>query len=129
MPLVFPLFAMLRKLWGRPPGLRRAPPSRIRNNGVSVLQGASRPTGASAAVQGGPPHDLCRRPAPEKTSGIGLVSCPTIEHFYAVTILLREHHTRSCLAHFTSRVTNKSGRLRLRVPGPIRLRGLPGCCR
>jgi hypothetical protein len=55
MPLVFPLLAMLRKLWGRPPGLRGTPSSRIRNNGVSVLQGASRPTGASAAVQGDRP--------------------------------------------------------------------------
>src|SRR5450759_5693582 len=55
MPLVFPLSAMLRKLWGRPPGLRGTPSSRIRNNGVSVLQGASRPTGASAAVQGDRP--------------------------------------------------------------------------
>ena len=55
MPLVFPLLAMLRKLWGRPHGLRGTPSSRIRNNGVSVLQGASRPTGASAAVQGDRP--------------------------------------------------------------------------
>src|SRR5674476_147307 len=55
MPLGFPLSAMLRKLWGRPPGLRGTPSSRIRNNGVSVLQGASRPTGASAAVQGDRP--------------------------------------------------------------------------
>src|ERR1035437_3983385 len=55
MPLVFPLLAILRKLWGRPPGLRGTPSSRIRNNGVSVLQGASRPTGASAAVQGDRP--------------------------------------------------------------------------
>src|ERR1035437_3980871 len=55
MPLVFPLLAMLRELWGRPPGLRGTPSSRIRNNGVSVLQGASRPTGASAAVQGDRP--------------------------------------------------------------------------
>src|ERR1019366_6114829 len=55
MPLVFPLLAMLRKLWGRTPGLRGTPSSRIRNNGVSVLQGASRPTGASAAVQGDRP--------------------------------------------------------------------------
>src|ERR1035437_9955037 len=55
MPLVFPLLAMLRKLWGRPPGLRGTPPSRLWDNGASVLQGASRPTGASAAVQGGRP--------------------------------------------------------------------------
>src|ERR1019366_8097845 len=55
MPLVFPLLAMLRKLWGRPPGLRGTPPSRLGDNGASVLQGASRPTGASAAVQGDRP--------------------------------------------------------------------------
>src|ERR1019366_1584878 len=55
MPLVFPLLAMLRKLWGRPPGLRGTPPSRLWDNGASVLQGASRPTGASAAVQGDRP--------------------------------------------------------------------------
>jgi len=46
---------MLRKLWGRPPGLRGTPPSRLWDNGASVLQGASRPTGASAAVQGDRP--------------------------------------------------------------------------
>src|ERR1035437_5943949 len=40
---------------GQTPGLRGTPSSRIRNNGVSVLQGASRPTGASAAVQGDRP--------------------------------------------------------------------------
>src|ERR1019366_8662078 len=93
------------------------------------LAGCEQADGGVGHGPGGPPHDLCRRPAPEKTSGISLPSCPTIEHFYAVTVLVREHHTGSCLAHSTSRVTNKSGRLRLRVPGPIRLRGLPGCCR
>src|ERR1035437_4805765 len=30
----------LLKLWGRPPGLRGTPPSRGRNNGISILQGA-----------------------------------------------------------------------------------------
>src|ERR1035437_3921483 len=129
MPLVFPLLAMLRKLWGRPPGLRGTPSSRIWNKWVQRLAGCEQADGGVGRGPGGPPHDLCRRPAPEKTSGISLPSCPTIEHFYAVTVLVREHHTGSCLAHSTSRVTNKSGRLRLRVPGPIRLRGLPGCCR
>ena len=55
MRLVFPRIGMLRKLWGGPPGPRGTPSSRSRNNGISSLQGASRPTGASAAVQGDRP--------------------------------------------------------------------------
>ena len=43
---------MLQSLWGRPPGLRGTPSSRGRSNDISILQSASRPTGASAAVQG-----------------------------------------------------------------------------
>src|ERR1035438_2498911 len=39
---------MLRKLWGRPPGLRGTPPSRSRHNGIGILPGASRPTGTPA---------------------------------------------------------------------------------
>src|ERR1017187_7871930 len=43
---------MLQSLWGRPPGLRGTPPSRGRSNDIGILQSASRPTGASAAVRG-----------------------------------------------------------------------------
>jgi hypothetical protein len=42
----------MQSLWGRPPGLRGTPSSRGQNNHISILQSASRPTGASAAVQG-----------------------------------------------------------------------------
>jgi hypothetical protein len=38
--------------WGGPPGPRGTPSSRSRNNDRSILQGACRPTGASAADQG-----------------------------------------------------------------------------
>jgi hypothetical protein len=43
---------MRRHWWGGPTGLRGTPPSRCRHNGVSILQGANRPTGASAADGG-----------------------------------------------------------------------------
>ncbi len=35
--------------WGGPPGPRGTPPSRRRHTGVSIIQGANRPTRASAA--------------------------------------------------------------------------------
>src|ERR1035441_8254768 len=38
--------------WGGPPGPRGTPPSRCRNYDISIMQGARRPTGASAADQG-----------------------------------------------------------------------------
>src|ERR1035438_9633628 len=38
--------------WGGPPGPRGTPASRCRNNEIGILQGASRPTGASAADRG-----------------------------------------------------------------------------
>ena len=47
-----PEMRILRKSWGGPPGPRRTPSSRSRNNDISILQGASRPTGASAADRG-----------------------------------------------------------------------------
>jgi hypothetical protein len=50
---------MPRHWWGGPPGPRGTPPSRCRHNGVSILQGESRPTGASAAVQGDRPTSNC----------------------------------------------------------------------
>ena len=53
--MFFPISGRLLKLWGRPLGLRGTPPSRSRNNGIGILQGANRPTGASAAVQGDRP--------------------------------------------------------------------------
>src|SRR5665811_562312 len=71
MPLVFPLLAMLRKLWGRPPGLRGTPSSRIRNNGGQRLAGCEQADGGVGRGPGGPPHDLCRRPAPEKRVALG----------------------------------------------------------
>src|ERR1035437_396591 len=66
MPLVFPLSAMLRKLWGRPPGLRGTPSSRIWNKWGQRLAGCEQADGGVGRGPGGPPHDLCRRPAPEK---------------------------------------------------------------
>src|ERR1039457_3303652 len=41
-----------RSWWGGPPGPGGTPSSRNRYNDISILQGASRPTGASAADQG-----------------------------------------------------------------------------
>jgi hypothetical protein len=44
-------------LWGGPPGPRGTPASRFfLSTGISIVQGARRPTRASAAVQGGPHH-------------------------------------------------------------------------
>ncbi len=43
---------MPRQWWGGPPGPRGTSPSRGRNNDMGILQGAGRPTGASAADQG-----------------------------------------------------------------------------
>src|ERR1017187_8444237 len=50
-PTAYGTFCLM-VLWGGPPGPRGTPSSRSRNNGVSIVQGASRPTGASAADQG-----------------------------------------------------------------------------
>src|SRR5665811_1811076 len=71
MPLVFPLSAMLRKLWGRPPGLRGTPSSRIWNKWGQRLAGCEQADGGVGRGPGGPPHDLCRRPAPEKRVALG----------------------------------------------------------
>jgi len=43
---------MPRYLWGGPPGPRGTPSSRSQSNGAGILQGAGRPTGASAADPG-----------------------------------------------------------------------------
>ncbi len=43
---------ILRKSCGGPGGPCGTPSSRSRNNDIRILQGASRPTGASAADQG-----------------------------------------------------------------------------
>ena len=67
-----------------PPGPRGTPSSRSRNNGVSIWQGASRPTGASAADRGVRPtiYGLATRPErveyPE-TSGVELRYAVVIE--------------------------------------------------
>jgi hypothetical protein len=55
----------LETWWGGPPGPRGTPSSRWRHNDVSILQGTSRPTRASAADRG-PPHQSGskRRPGP-----------------------------------------------------------------
>src|SRR5674476_422032 len=71
MPLVFPRSAMLRKLWGRPPGLRGTPSSRIWNKWGQRLAGCEQADGGVGRGPGGPPHDLCRRPAPEKRVALG----------------------------------------------------------
>src|ERR1035438_1044643 len=42
----------LREWWGGPPGPRGTPSSPRRNDGIGILQSASRPTGASAADRG-----------------------------------------------------------------------------
>src|ERR1035441_3093080 len=47
-----PELRILPLSWGGPPGPRGTPPSRIRNKGISTLQGARTPTGASAADRG-----------------------------------------------------------------------------
>src|ERR1035437_10247782 len=39
------------------------------------LAGCEQADGGVGRGPGGPPHDLCRRPAPEKTSGISLAIC------------------------------------------------------
>src|ERR1035438_7968090 len=58
--------------------LRGTPSSRSRNNDISIMQNASRPMGASAADQGGLPHDSCRCSVVGKLSGIGMVSCAPV---------------------------------------------------
>src|ERR1019366_6279967 len=91
MPLVFPLLAMLRKLWGRPPGLRGAPSSRLWDKmgqrlargeqapgGGGRRAGCGRPEGGVARGPGGPPHDLCRRPAPEKRVALACQATPQV---------------------------------------------------
>ena len=50
--ILFPASEIPRNSWGGPPGPRGTPSSRIRNDDTSLLQGMSRPTGASAADQG-----------------------------------------------------------------------------
>ena len=50
--------SVVRHWWGGPPGPRGTPSSRSRNSVMGVLQGASRPTGASAAVQGDRPTNV-----------------------------------------------------------------------
>jgi hypothetical protein len=67
---------VLRKLWGRPPGLRGTPPSRSRYNAISILQGASRPTGASAAVPGDRPTIDADDAVKAYVSGIGRFRLP-----------------------------------------------------
>jgi hypothetical protein len=51
--------------WGGTPGPRGTPPSRRRNDDIDILQGAGRPTGASAADQGVRPTN------PSATAGLG----------------------------------------------------------
>src|ERR1017187_8206886 len=47
-----PTSGIRRRWWGGPPGPRGTPPSRNRYNDINILQGASTPTGASAADPG-----------------------------------------------------------------------------
>src|ERR1039458_2982515 len=70
---------MLRKLWGRPPGLRGTPASRSRNNDISIVQGANRPTGASAADQGVRPTIRAEWPPGSKVSDIELKHAPPLQ--------------------------------------------------
>src|ERR1019366_3301467 len=56
---------------GAAPGLRGMPSSRRWNNDFSIWQGANRPTGASAAVQGDRPTIDAGCPTPGKTGGSG----------------------------------------------------------
>src|SRR5665811_911566 len=76
LPLVFPRSAMLRKLWGRPPGLRGTPSSRIWNKWGQRLAGCEQADGGVGRGPGGPPHDLCRRPAPEKRVALACQAAP-----------------------------------------------------
>ncbi len=59
--------------WGGPPGPRGTPSSRCRGNDISILQGASRPTGASAADRG------VRPTKPASSGGSPSGSNPTTE--------------------------------------------------
>ncbi len=71
---------MRRKVVGRTPGPRGTPPSRSRNNDISLLQSTSRPTRASAAVQGDRPTIYAGGAVKVKVSGIGRKRLPHSRH-------------------------------------------------
>jgi hypothetical protein len=66
--------------WGGPPGPRGTPSSRCRANDTSIMQGAGRPTGASAADQGVRPTDPSSTADLGRPGGSGLKSAPPF-HF------------------------------------------------
>src|ERR1017187_2609480 len=71
-------------LWGRPPGLRGTPSSRIWDNGASVLQGT---TGRRGVVPRGDPRSrgtappLAQAPFREKRVALGGSACPQKRDF------------------------------------------------
>jgi hypothetical protein len=65
-----------RKWWGGPPGPRGTPPSR------DILQGAGRPTRASAADQGVRPTNPSATASLGKLGGIGLKLAPPFNQFH-----------------------------------------------
>jgi hypothetical protein len=68
--------------WGGPPGPRGTPPSRCPNSEIDILQGAGRPTGASAADQGVRPTNPGATGGLGKSGGIGLKLAPPFNQFH-----------------------------------------------
>jgi hypothetical protein len=67
---------MLHEFVGQTPGLRGTPSSRGRSNDISILQSASRPAGASAAVQGDCPTINAGAWWCENYVALGKIACP-----------------------------------------------------
>ena len=70
--------AGMARWWGGPPGPRGTPSFRCRRHWVGIMQGASRPTGASAEDRGVRPTIRLSVVTGKKYVALGRSACPTI---------------------------------------------------